>query len=51
MTSSNLLDCTTGNSRGLRALEDATGIDADLTICVVDVVPRFAKIPNTRNFA
>ena len=31
MTSSNLLDCTTGRSAGLGALEDAPSIDADLT--------------------
>jgi hypothetical protein len=34
MTSSNLLACTTGKVRRFGALEDAAGIDADLTIHV-----------------
>ena len=32
MTSSNLVGCTTGRSAGFVALENAAGIDADLTI-------------------
>mgnify|MGYP003694463923 CR=1 FL=1 len=39
MTSSNLVACIDRQVRRLRALEDATGIDADLAIRVSGVVP------------
>src|SRR5262249_6332773 len=37
MTSSSLVDCTTGRSSGLGALEDVADIDADLTISIHNV--------------
>ena len=37
MTNSMRVDCCTGRSAGLLALEDETGIDAKLAIPVVDV--------------
>ena len=34
MTSSTFVDCWTGRSAGLVALENPTSVDADVTVCI-----------------